>query len=169
MEVFAKIAFGIYLLLTIGGGLMAVLSRSLIRALLGLIFSLFGVAGFYFLLAAPFIALMQILIYIGAVSILIFLAIMLTRAAVGGEESEKRPARQFLLALMTGFIPAVILATIIKVYPLPSESVPVEVSLSSLGKVLVGPYVLAFEFISVVLVVAMVGAVLLAFERKKAR
>jgi NADH-quinone oxidoreductase subunit J len=169
MEVFAKIAFGIYLLLSIGGGLMAVLSRSLIRALVGLIFSLFGVAGFYFLLAAPFIALMQILIYIGAVSILIFLAIMLTRAAVGGEESEKRPPRQFLLALMTGLVPSVILATIIKLYPLPSESVPVEVTLSSLGGALVGPYVLAFEFISVVLVVAMVGAVLLAFERKKAR
>jgi NADH-quinone oxidoreductase subunit J len=169
MEVFAKIAFGIYLLLAVGGGLMAVLSRSLIRALMGLILSLFGVAGFYFLLAAPFVALMQILIYLGAVTILIFLAIMLTRAAVGGEESEKRPGKRLLLALMTGFIPAIILAAIIKVYPLPSKAVPVEVSLSSLGQALLGPYVLAFEFISVVLLVAMAGAVLLAFERKKGR
>ena len=94
---------------------------------------------------------------------------MLTRAAVGGEESEKRPGKRLLLALMTGFIPAIILAAIIKVYPLPSKAVPVEVSLSSLGQALLGPYVLAFEFISVVLLVAMAGAVLLAFERKKGR
>jgi NADH-quinone oxidoreductase subunit J len=170
MEVFfAKVAFGIYLLLAVGGGLLAVLSRSLIRALMGLILSLFGVAGFYFLMAAPFVALMQILIYLGAVTILIFLAIMLTRAAMGGEESGKKPVKRILFALMTGIIPAIILATIILKYPLPSKVLPVEVPLTSLGQALLGPYVLAFEFISMVLLVAMAGAVLLAFERKKGR
>ncbi len=67
---------------------MAVLARSLVRALSGLIVTLFGVAGMYLLMAAPFIAFMQILIYVGAVTVLIFFAIMLTRTSEGESGSE---------------------------------------------------------------------------------
>ena len=89
-------AFGLYLLLIIVGGLAAIMAKSLVRALVGLIMTLFGVAGMYFLMAAPFIALMQILIYVGAVSVLIFFAIMLTRTAhgeAGMENSSPKPGR----------------------------------------------------------------------------
>ena len=80
----ATIAYGLYLALIVAGGLAAVRCRNLVRALIGLIMTLFGVAGMYFLMAAPFLALMQSLIYVGAVSVLIFFAIMLTRTS-GGE------------------------------------------------------------------------------------
>jgi threonine/homoserine/homoserine lactone efflux protein len=60
--------------------------------MVGLIATLLGVAGMYMLLNAQFMALMQILIYVGAVCVLIFFAIMLTRADAGGEEAESAPA-----------------------------------------------------------------------------
>ena len=90
----AKILFGLYCVVILGGGLVAVLARSLVRAMVGLVLTLFGVAGMYLLVAAPFIALMQLLIYVGAVTILIFFAIMLTSAPAGREEQKPRLVRQ---------------------------------------------------------------------------
>ena len=163
-------AFGLYLLLIIVGGLAAIMAKSLVRALVGLIMTLFGVAGMYFLMAAPFIALMQILIYVGAVSVLIFFAIMLTRTPhgeAGMENSSPRPAGRSLLAMVTALMPAFILgAIVIRKCPSALPLKP-ETSLAELGKFLTGPYSLAFELISVVLFVAMAGAVLLGFERRK--
>jgi NADH:ubiquinone oxidoreductase subunit 6 (subunit J) len=164
--------YGLYLLLIVAGGLGAVLSPNLVRALVGLIMTLFGVAGMYFHMAAPFMALMQILIYVGAVSVLIFFAIMLTRSPggdAGVEGEEARPSGRLLLSLATGLAPAVILgAILIKKAPL-ALPLKVELPLSKLGEFLAGPYALAFELISVVLFVAMAGAVLLGFERRKGR
>lgn len=165
----ATIAYGLYLALIVAGGLAAVRCRNLVRALIGLIMTLFGVAGMYFLMAAPFLALMQILIYVGAVSVLIFFAIMLTRTS-GGEAGNENPQRRTglreVLAVASGLLPAVILAAIVvgQAQALPLKP---EVPLAGLGQFLTGPYVLAFELISVVLVVAMAGAVLLGFERRK--
>ncbi len=164
--------YGLYLLIIVAGGLGAVLSPSLVRSLLGLIMTLFGVAGMYFHMAAPFMALMQILIYVGAVSVLIFFAIMLTRAPngeAGREGEEARPGPGLLKALATGLAPAVILGgIIIKKSPQVIDLKP-ELSLGKLGAFLIGPYALAFELISVVLFAAMAGAVLLGFERRKGR
>jgi NADH-quinone oxidoreductase subunit J len=168
----AYAAYGLYLTLIIAGGLAAVHCRDLVRALLGLILTLFGVAGMYFLMAAPFLALMQILIYVGAVSVLIFFAIMLTRDS-GGEAGRegalpRRPARA-LTAIFCGIVPTGLLAALVVSKMPPAQALAPEVPLARLGQALVGPYILAFELISVVLVAAMAGAVLLGFERRKAR
>jgi NADH-quinone oxidoreductase subunit J len=166
----AHIAYGLYLALIVAGGLAAVRCRNLVRALIGLIMTLFGVAGMYFLMAAPFLALMQILIYVGAVSVLIFFAIMLTRAPggeAGNESSRRHTGLRELMAVASGLLPAVILATIVTGQAQQALPLKPEVSLAQLGQALTGPYVLAFELISVVLVVAMAGAVLLGFERRK--
>jgi NADH-quinone oxidoreductase subunit J len=164
-------AYGLYLLIILGGGVMAVGSTSLVRALLGLILTLFGVTGMYLLMSATFVAFMQLLIYVGAVSVLIFFAIMLTKTPdgeAGGEEATKLGGR-LVLAALAGLVPVGILAwALIKFNP---EALPLksETSLLKLGEFLVGPYALAFELISVVLFAAMAGAVLLGFERRKGR
>jgi len=163
-------AFGFYLLLIIVGGLAAIMAKSLVRALVGLIMTLFGVAGMYFLMAATFIALMQILIYIGAVSVLIFFSIMLTRVPdgeAGMENSSRKPSGRILLTMVTALMPAFILGAIVIRNCPPALKLKPETSLAELGKFLTGPYSLAFELISVVLFVAMAGAVLLGFERRK--
>jgi len=170
MENLAIIAYGLYLALIIAGAVAAVRCQNLVRSLLGLIITLFGVSGMYLLMAAPFLALMQILIYVGAVSVLIFFAIMLTRAPGGEAGSEGdgiRSRYRSVMAVLSGLLPAGILAGMIVKRPPAVMALKPEVPLDRLGQQLVGPYTLAFELISVVLLAAMVGAVLLGFERRK--
>ncbi|OGR35108.1 MAG: NADH-quinone oxidoreductase subunit J [Desulfovibrionales bacterium GWA2_65_9] len=169
MEDMAKIAFGFYTLIILSGSLLAVGAKSLVRAMVGLIATLLGVAGMYMLLNAQFLALMQILIYVGAVCVLIFFAIMLTRADSGGEEAESAPLRQNLLALTAVLSVGGILGWLVMTRPLVTTGVPVEVAIEKLGLGLLGPYGLAFELISVVLLVSMAGAVLLAWERRNGK
>jgi len=95
---------------------------------------------------------------------------MLTRTnggEAGNESSRRHTGLGELLAVASGLLPAVILAAIVVGQAPQALSLKPEVPLAGLGQVLTGPYVLAFELISVVLVVAMAGAVLLGFERRK--
>lgn len=168
METMAIIAFVVYAVIILAGGLMAVSSRSLVRALVGLIATMLGVAGMYMLLATPFMAFMQLLIYVGAVSVLIFFAVMLTHADDAGDEGKNAPVRQYLYALMAILSVGGILSWMLmtKGRDTVSAAVPAEVSLAQLGQGLMESYLLAFELISVVLLIAMSGAVLLAWERR---
>ncbi len=166
MEILAKAAFALYVLVIAAGSLAAVLSHSMVRALLGLIMTMFGVAGMYLLLNAPFVALMQVLVYVGAVAVLVFFAIMLTRTPTGGEESQPNPPRKYLLALLAAMMPGVVIGWVWLRHPVLSDVTPVEAPIESLGQGLMEPYILAFELISVVLFVAMSGAVILAFRKR---
>ncbi len=162
MGFLAQTTFAVYALIILGGAILAIVSHSLVRALLGLIFTLFGVAGLYLLMNAPFMAFMQILIYVGAVAVLIFFALMLTRA-----EGAAPTARQCVFGFAAGLIPAGILSFMIIGHPLPTISVPENLPVLDLGRGLMNQYFLAFELISVVLMVAMSGAVLLTWERRE--
>ncbi|SPD72213.1 NADH-ubiquinone/plastoquinone oxidoreductase chain 6 [uncultured Desulfobacterium sp.] len=166
MEILAYAAFGLYVSIIAIGGVIAVAAGNLVRALVGLIMTLFGVAGMYLLMAAPVMAFMQLLIYVGAVAVLIFIAIMLVRTGPDGDETTSRSGRQILYALLGLAAPAVILSSVVVTNPVESFSTPTAVTVKELGKGLLGPYTLAFELISVVLLVAMAGAVLIAFERR---
>ena len=162
----ANFVFVVYAVVVLGGAVMAVNAKSLVRALVGLMMTLFGVAGMYLLMAAPFVAFMQLLIYVGAVCVLIFLAIMLVRIDSEGEEAGPRSFRQWLNAFLGFVAPAVVLGGTLAQNPVASISTPEEVSAAELGQGLLGPYTLAFELISIVLLVAMAGAVLIAFQGK---
>ncbi len=156
-----------HILIICAGGFITVLAKSLVRALVGLILTLFGVAGLFFLMAAPFIGLMQLLIYVGAVSVLIFFAIMLTNAWTGGDESPPRSGRTIVFALLAALAPAVFLgAAALRTAP-PSVLVPEETAVRELGHFLMESYILPFELISLLLTVAMAGAVVLGFERRQ--
>ena len=167
MEIMAKVAFCVYTLIILGGCVMAVASQSLVRALTGLIATLVGVAGMYLLLATPFMAFMQLLIYVGAVSVLIFFAIMLTQAESGGDESAFAPMKTYTFGLAATIAPAAVLAWLVMTKPVDSFAVPVEVSIKTLGAELLGSYFLPFELISVILMVAMSGAVMLTWEKRR--
>ncbi|MFO7727087.1 MAG: NADH-quinone oxidoreductase subunit J [Desulfonatronovibrio sp.] len=169
MENLAYIVLFGHIAFIVVGALMTVLSQSLVRALVGLILTLFGVAGLYFLMAAPFIGLMQILIYVGAVSVLIFFAIMLTQAWSGGEESRPGRTGRIKYALMGAVAPAVFLGSALLRSSPPSIFTPAETDIKNLGRFLLEPYILPFELISLLLTVAMAGAVILGFERRKQR
>ncbi|SDB37972.1 NADH-quinone oxidoreductase subunit J [Desulfonatronum thiosulfatophilum] len=162
------VMFG-HIVFIVVGALMTVLSQNLVRALLGLIMTLFGVAGLFFLMSAPFVGLMQILIYIGAVSILIFFAIMLTQSWSTGDEFRGGSRKRLVPATLTALAPALFLGLMI-IYKAPASMlVAEETEVKALGRFLLEPYILPFELISLLLTVAMAGAVILGFERRKQR
>ncbi len=163
---FGKVAFALYTLIVLSGGVLAVTSPSLVRAMVGLVVSLFGVAGYYLLLLADFVALMQILIYVGAVTVLIFFAVMLTG---GGREGGGLASGGVIRAIAAFFIPTGTLIYFLVNHCPACLDRPKEVSAALLGAGLLGPYTLSFELISVVLLAAMAGAVLLAFEKRGAK
>ena len=90
----AYTVFGFYLLVIIVGAGFAVFNSNLVRALVGLVFAFMGVAGMYILMQAPFLAFMQLLIYVGAICVLIFFALMLAQADGSISEEERRLLRE---------------------------------------------------------------------------
>jgi NADH:ubiquinone oxidoreductase subunit 6 (subunit J) len=148
------------------GAVGVVTNRNLFRAALFLVLSFIGVAGFYILLEAEFLAMVQLLVYVGAISILIIFAVMLSRQLMSSEL--KALNEQWMWALATAVVMFAILAFILLRVAWPSieASVPGG-TIVELGKALVDPdgFLLVFEVASVLLLVALVGAVIVARER----
>lgn len=163
----AYVAYAVYLLIIIGGSAMAVMEKNLVRAFIGLIATLFGVAGMYLLLQSPFLAFMQLLIYIGAVSVLIFFAVMLTNAASDGDEAAPSTTGKLFRSILAGLLPLVLLTPPIFLHPASTELLPTVVTINDIGRVLLGEYVVAFELISIILLISMAGGVFLAMKRRK--
>ena len=148
------------------GALGVVLSRNLFHAAIFLVLSFVGVAGFYVLLEAEFLAMIQILVYVGAISILIIFAIMLSRRLMSPDFRASN--EQWLWALVAAVaLFAILVIVLVQVdWPVAQAEVP-SGTLVELGKALVDPgqYLLVFEVASVLLLVALVGAVIVARER----
>lgn len=162
------IAFFVFTLFVLGGALGVVTTRNLIHATLYLILSLFGVAGFFVLLSAPFLAVVQVLVYIGAIAILIVFAVMLTRSMTSLREVVNR---QWFLSALTALLLFVLLVVgvILPVWgqngSLAGQPVSeVVATTTDLGKALVdgNQYVLPFEVASLLLTAAMIGAIVIA-------
>jgi len=145
----------------VAAALVVVLGRNLVHSAIALIFTFFGVAALYVLLDAEFLAAVQVLLYIGGITILLLFAIMLTsRLSPGGMEifnEQVLPA-----ALITGGILfALLYAAWLGIRPA-GPPPPFLDSTTSLGTMFLTSHVLPFEVASVLLLVAMVGAILLA-------
>ncbi len=149
------------------GGWIVVNDRNLYRAALGMILSFFGVAGLYALLNVGFLAVVQILIYVGAIAILILFAIMLT-GRVMDRKALPRNAQWVVSALVAlalfGMFSYILLFQAEGQWSVTSTSPPQE-TIAKLGEALVTTYALPFEVASVLLLVALVGAVVIARER----
>jgi NADH:ubiquinone oxidoreductase subunit 6 (subunit J) len=164
--------FGILTLLTLGGGLGVVITRNLFHSALWLLVSLFGIGAFFVMLAAPFLAAVQVLVYIGAIVILIIIAIMLTRRMMGVREAANNQWFVGLLASALTFLVlggALLLASSGPSPLLPRTPLTEGFGLNSvavLGTSLVDPgqYVLPFELASLLLTGAMIGAIVIARE-----
>ena len=154
------VAFAALSLLTLGSAGVVALARNLIHSAIALLGTLAGVAGLYGLLAADYLAAVQVLIYVGGTLILFLFAAMLTaRIDQAASSNAPRPRRAAALAtlLLTGGLFAVTLDTV-----WPTEAVSAVPSTAKLGHALLGPYVLPFELASLVLLAAMIGAITIA-------
>lgn len=157
------VAQGIFYLIAagaVGGGLGVVLARSSIYAALFLILSLLSVAGVYILLAVEFLALAQILIYAGAVTVLLLFALMLTRVR---DIPETAVTSQWPVAALAAAVLLVVLVAMVVNTDWPRDPGQVTaVAFSDLGDALFRRWAVPFEVASLVLLVALVGAIVLA-------
>lgn len=154
--------FAGFVVLTLSGALVAALSRQMVRSVCGLALSSVGLAGLYYFLASPFLALMQILIYVGAVCVVIMFALMLAEP----REQRISPRYESILAI-AGLLVAGLFSTVFIVLIVRTDWIPRSMQVNSgtvqdLGRALLTRYGFAFELISVVLLLAILGALVVA-------
>jgi NADH-quinone oxidoreductase subunit J len=162
-----QIVFIFISLITIVSAIVVVTDRNLFRAAVGLMASFLGVAGLYILLEAGFLAVAQLLVYIGAISILVIFAIMMTRRLMQTIESpfNSQPVWGLIGAVLTFILLALIAIRTWPTAQYPGPSGPVaDSSVQQLGALLVSPeaYVIPFEVASVLLLAALIGAVVIS-------
>ena len=169
----STIAFIVFALFSLGGALGVVTTRNLVHATLYLILSLFGAAGFFVLLSAPFMAVVQVLVYIGAIAILIVFAVMLTRSMTRLRDLYNR--QWIVSGVVAGVLFILLMAgVILPVWGLNGAQAAKPVSdivlnTVDLGKALVdqNQYVLPFEVASLLLTAAMIGAIVIARDDRE--
>lgn len=158
------IAFWVLAAVTVVAALGVVLLRNIFRAALSLILCFLAVAGLYITLSADFLAAVQVLVYVGAISVLIILAIMMTRDVQRGSPSNRM--RLPALLVSTVFLAVMVFTLIKNPWPIaaPVASVPTTAPLAIklFGE---GGFILPVEISAVLLLVAILGAVVLAGEK----
>ena len=147
-------------------GFLVVSLKNIFHCALALVLCLSAVAGIYILLHAEFLAAAQVLIYVGAVSILMIFAIMLTSDLASRRiiQTNKNAVVAFFACLMFG-LGAWVLIFNTDVWNWSREVLPAE-NVLTIGKLLMTSYMLPFEVVSVLLLAAIIGAIVLAREEK---
>lgn len=157
-----NIAFGVLAVVMVAAGFRLVTTKNVVRAALYLAVVLAGVAGQFILLAAEFVAVVQIIVYIGAVVVLLLFGVMLTKAPIGTEGGLDNDQRW-----LGGLVSLLLLAALVAVLGNAFGDKEIQFSnqlqsTSRIGDALFGPYVVPFEVASVLLLAALVGAVAIA-------
>lgn len=163
------VIFLVTIALLFSGALIAVHSQRLVRAVAGLAVCFTGLAGIYYFLLSPFLAMMQLLIYVGAVAILIAFGIMLASPEEASPADKKTitdlkhrsalagPVAASIGALMFAALSVLGLKTQWQVFPREGEG-----DIHAIGITLLTTHGMVFELISIVLVMAIIGALVLA-------
>lgn len=165
----SDIIFYLLAAMTLVFGVLSVTTRQIFRAAIYLLFSLIGVAGIYFWLQYEFIAAVQIVVYAGGIAVLIIFSIFLTQQA-GEKLPVQKSGRKIFsaLAAFCGFALAMV-----QVYqhqfPAKMENLPTP-QLKDIGRKMLGTneegYALPFEVVSILLLAAMVGCIVIALRQK---
>jgi NADH:ubiquinone oxidoreductase subunit 6 (subunit J) len=136
--------------------------RNLFHCALCLAAALIGTAVLYVILRAEYLAAIQILLYVGAVVTLVIFAIMLTEHLMGKTVRQNNSQSPLAIVGLLGFV-ALLSGVILKTpWPITSAALKAKVSVMGLGEALMGTYVFPFEVISIVLIAALIGAVVIA-------
>ncbi|MBI4711280.1 MAG: NADH-quinone oxidoreductase subunit J, partial [Candidatus Omnitrophica bacterium] len=136
--------------------------RNLFHCALSLAAALIGIAVLYVVLQAEYLAAIQILLYVGAVVTLVIFAVMLTEHLMGKTVRQNNSQSPLAVVGLLGFV-TLLTALILKTpWPVTPTALKAKVSVMGLGKALMGTYVFPFEVISIVLIAALIGTVIIA-------
>jgi len=162
----ADIVFYVFALITVLSAIIVVFSRSIIYSAFSLLFTFFGVAGLYVLLGADFLAVTQLLIYVGGILVLLLFGVMLTTKVIS-VDMKTGTLQTFPAVIVT----AAVAGTLGGVYWITkwNTSPPEEISSTAprIGELLMTRFLLPFEVASVVLLVALLGAAMIARRERK--
>ena len=167
----STIIFYMLALLTLVSGVLAVTTRQIFRAAIFLLFSLIGIAGLYFWMQYEFIAAVQIVVYVGGITVLIIFSIFLTQQA-GDLLPKQKMGRQLFAALATfcGF--ALTMLQLFQHTFKQTTDEPIEPSVVNIGNQMLGinenGFALPFEVVSILLLAAMIGCIVIALRSKPA-
>ena len=162
-----SIVFYILSALTLAGGLAAVLLRNVVHCALAVSVAFAGLALLFLSLDAQFAGFAQILIYVGAVAILVVFAILLTRS------SDEGPGHVFSPRWLAGLVVAAAVFAVLgwavlhSTSALPSETAAPAITVHDIGTALMGRYVLPLEIVALLLTAALIGAVIVALHEKE--
>ncbi len=155
------IIFYLFAAVTLVSAFFVVTNRNIVHSAFFLLFTFFGVAGIYVMLGADFVAIVQLIVYVGGILILLLFGVMLTNKIVNVEIKtgtiHALPA-SIVLGLFSGALGAVVLNTNWKVVE-STEPVP---TTAAIGNMLINEYALIFELLGILLLVAMIGAAIMA-------
>ncbi len=159
------IFFAILAILAIASGIVTITNRNPVGSAIALIFHFFMLAGLYLTLQAQFVAVLQVLVYAGAIMVLVIFVIMLLNLQDEEKLKDKYNFRMLLGVVFAGFF-IILLGRIFLVKAdmtthLSAQSVKIGTA-QSIGEVLYGNYLFPFEAVSILLLTAIVGAVMLA-------
>jgi len=159
------VIFYAFAIVTVVSAFLVVFSRNIVHAAFSLLFTLFGVAGLYAILGADFLAVTQVVVYIGGILVLVLFTVMMTRIPKG--EMRRRGLDRYVPG---GIFALALFALLYKVitgtdWPLRSPGVP-EATTAEIGTNFMTSYIFPFEYVSLLLLVAMIGAAILIRESK---
>ncbi|MDH4156839.1 MAG: NADH-quinone oxidoreductase subunit J [candidate division Zixibacteria bacterium] len=160
------IVFAILAFVIIVSALMVVSLKNIFHCALALVLCLFAVAGVYILLNAEFLAAAQVLIYVGAVAILMIFAVMLTSKLASRKirQTNENALTAFFVCVIVA-LSTIVLITKTDVWRLTDKALPAD-NIATIGKYLMTKFMLPFEVVSVLLLAAMIGAIVLARKEK---
>ena len=160
------IIFYLFAIITVGSAVFVVTTRNVIYSAFFLLFTFFGVSGIYVLLGADFLAIVQIMVYVGGILILLIFGVMLTNKIT---DVEIRTGTVHLLPAAIGvgiFMGAVISVMIWTEWKSQPAANPVTTTIG-LGNLLMNEYVLIFELLGILLLIALIGAASIARRDKE--
>jgi NADH-quinone oxidoreductase subunit J len=163
----STIIFYLLALLTLVSALLAVTSRQIFRAAIYLLFSLIGIAGFYFWMQYDFIAAVQIIVYVGGITVLIIFSIFLTQQA-GELLPRQKMGRQVFAAAAVFCSFALVMLQMVKNNFTATTQQSAPPSIAAIGEKMMATtedgYALPFEVVSILLLAALIGCIVIAMR-----
>jgi NADH-quinone oxidoreductase subunit J len=165
----STIIFYLLAVITLVSAVLAVSTRMIFRAAIYLLFTLIGIAGIYFWLQYEFIAAVQIIVYVGGIVVLIIFSIFLTQQA-GEELPKQKMGRQLFSALATFCGLALIMLQLVQHTFTATNNKAIEPTVANIGNQMTGVdeggYALPFEVVSILLLAALIGCIVIALKSK---
>lgn len=168
----STIIFYLLAAITLGGAIAAVTSAKIFRSAIYLLFSLIGIAGLYFWMNFEFIAAVQIVVYVGGIVVLIIFSIFLTQGS-GGDMKDPIKVRSLFagLAALAGY--CLVYYVIQRTEFVPTFYKPISNQVSEIGAQMLSTtdygFLLPFEVVSMLLLAAMIGCIVIAIKTRTAK